>query len=321
MPSWAIKVCIGIGVIALSGIVAVATMGTSLACNGLTMLYGAVTGALIGAASGAVFGALLGAAMEGLRTGTLEGALRGAKKGAVNGAADGFMWGAIGGAVSGAINGRFCFVAGTLVMTKEGYKAIEKIEEGEEVLSYNENLGIFEYKEVVEVYKNETKELSHIKTKKDEIVSTPGHSILTSEGWKKAKDIKVNDLIKTKEGYERVIEVYSEELEEVENVYNLNVLGYHTYVVGYGLLVVHNQNCSNQKNQHQIRDNDYRATINLGETERPHAHIFKKDTNVGRVFKDGKMDKSLSKNRSAMKFVKKHYEEIIKLIGAFYGKR
>jgi len=80
MPSWAIKVCIGIGVIALSGIVAVATMGTSLACNGLTMLYGAVTGALIGAASGAVFGALLGAAMEGLRTGTLEGALRGAKK-------------------------------------------------------------------------------------------------------------------------------------------------------------------------------------------------------------------------------------------------
>ena len=259
--------------------------------------------------------------MEGLRTGTLEGALRGAKKGAVNGAADGFMWGAIGGAVSGAINGRFCFVAGTLVMTKEGYKAIEKIEEGEEVLSYNENLGIFEYKEVVEVYKNETKELSHIKTKKDEIVSTPGHSILTSEGWKKAKDIKVNDLIKTKEGYERVIEVYSEELEEVENVYNLNVLGYHTYVVGYGLLVVHNQNCSNQKNQHQIRDNDYRATINPGETERPHAHIFKKDTNVGRVFKDGKMDKSLSKNRSAMKFVKKHYEEIIKLIGAFYGKR
>ena len=240
MPSWAIKVCIGIGVIALSGIVAVATMGTSLACNGLTMLYGAVTGALIGAASGAVFGALLGAAMEGLRTGTLEGALRGAKKGAVNGAADGFMWGAIGGAVSGAINGRFCFVAGTLVMTKEGYKAIEKIEEGEEVLSYNENLGIFEYKEVVEVYKNETKELSHIKTKKDEIVSTPGHSILTSEGWKKAKDIKANDLIKTKEGYERVIEVYSEELEEVENVYNLNVLGYHTYVVGYGLLVVHN---------------------------------------------------------------------------------
>ena len=183
--------------------------------------------------------------MEGLRTGTLEGALRGAKKGAV----------------SGAINGRFCFVAGTLVMTKEGYKAIEKIEEGEEVLSYNENLGIFEYKEVVEVYKNETKELSHIKTKKDEIVSTPGHSILTSEGWKKAKDIKANDLIKTKEGYERVIEVDSEELEEVENVYNLNVLGYHTYVVGYGLLVVHNQNCSNPNGrkgckEHQEKIND-----------------------------------------------------------------
>lgn len=284
MPSWAIKVCIGIGVIALSGIVAVATMGTSLACNGLTMLYGAVTGALIGAASGAVFGALLGAAMEGLRTGTLEGALRGAKKGAVNGAADGFMWGAIGGAVSGAINGRFCFVAGTLVMTKEGYKAIEKIEEGEEVLSYNENLGIFEYKEVVEVYKNETKELSHIKTKKDEIVSTPGHSILTSEGWKKAKDIKVNDLIKTKEGYERVIEVDSEELEEVENVYNLNVLGYHTYVVGYGLLVVHNSCKKSDLNFDSVDEAIKHADDTLG----PNSTIVNKNGVEFHVSADGK---------------------------------
>ena len=40
---------------------------------------------------------------------------------------------------------KFCFVAGTLVMTKQGLKAIEKIKVGDQVLSYNDNLEIFEY--------------------------------------------------------------------------------------------------------------------------------------------------------------------------------
>lgn len=70
------------------------------------------------------------------------------------------------------MNPKFCFVAGTLVMTKQGLKAIEEIKVGDQVLSYNDNLEIFEYKDVVEVYNNETKELCHIHTENEEIVCT-----------------------------------------------------------------------------------------------------------------------------------------------------
>jgi len=210
------------------------------ACVATSMLVGAIKGALIGAVTGAISGAIVGAITEGIRTGTWEGAWKGAVEGAVEGAADGFMWGAIGGAISGALNPKFCFVAGTLVMTKQGLKAIEDIQVGDQVLSYNDNLEIFEYKDVVEVYNNKTIELCHIHTENEEIVCTPNHSILTSEGWKLASELTVNDLIRTSKGFIEVLSVDIVELKEQINVYNLNVLGYHTYVVGNGLLVVHN---------------------------------------------------------------------------------
>ncbi|MCB1140167.1 MAG: Hint domain-containing protein, partial [Leptospiraceae bacterium] len=40
---------------------------------------------------------------------------------------------------------RICFVAGTLVKTREGYRRIEEIEIGDEVLSWNENTNRVEY--------------------------------------------------------------------------------------------------------------------------------------------------------------------------------
>ena len=130
-----------------------------------------------------------------------------------------------------------------------------------------------------------------------------------------ARDIKTGDDIKTKDGLTAVVSAQIEILTEEIKVYNFNVLGYHTYVIGSELAVVHNLNCNDQ-----IKEGDYRATINPKEREMPHAHIFKKSDNLGRVFTDGRIDKSLSGNKKAMKFVKRHYDEIIKLIGDFYGK-
>lgn len=241
-PSWATKVCIGVAVIAICAVVAVASVytGGAAACLASSMLAGAVKGALIGAATGALSGAVVGAVTEGIKTKTWEGAWKGALSGAIDGAADGFMWGAIGGAISGAMNPKFCFVAGTLVMTKQGLKAIEEIKVGDQVLSYNDNLDIFEYKDVVDVYNNETTELCHIQTETEEIVCTPNHSILTDEGWKLASELETNDNIKTSNGFAKVVFIEIEQLKEKINVYNLNVLGYHTYVVGNELLVAHN---------------------------------------------------------------------------------
>ena len=241
-PSWATKVCIGLAVIAVCAVVAAVCVATggAAACVATSMLVGAVKGALIGAVAGAITGAVTGAVSEGIKTGTWEGAWKGAIKGAIEGAADGFMWGAIGGTISGAMNPKFCFVAGTLVMTKQGLKAIEEIKVGDQVLSYNDNLEIFEYKDVVELYNNETEELCHIYTEYEEIVCTPNHSVLTIDGWKEAKELTNKDLIKTSTGYVKVLSIKLEQLEEKQSVYNFNVLGYHTYVVGNDLLVVHN---------------------------------------------------------------------------------
>ena len=125
-------------------------------------------------------------------------------------------------------------------MTKQGLKAIEEIQVGDQVLSYNDNLEIFEYKDVIEVYNNETTELCHIHTETEEIVCTPNHSILTVEGWKLANELTTKDNIKTSNGYVQVKSIEIEHLKEELHVYNLNVLGYHTYVVDNGLFVVHN---------------------------------------------------------------------------------
>lgn len=55
-----------------------------------------------------------------------------------------------------------------------------------------------------------------------------------------AKDIKAGDNIQATEGFVEVLSVDKEELKDKTKVYNFNVLGYHTYVVGDDLIVVHN---------------------------------------------------------------------------------
>ncbi|MDE6491753.1 MAG: HINT domain-containing protein [Lactobacillus sp.] len=138
------------------------------------------------------------------------------------------------------MNPKFCFVAGTMVLTSLGLKAIEDIQVGEQVLSYNEELGIFTNKDVVEKYVNETKELVHIHTAKEEIVCTPKHSILTDKGWKEAKDITEADSIQSTADLVQVQSVETEQLPKSIKVYNLNVIGYHTYVIGDQQIIVHN---------------------------------------------------------------------------------
>lgn len=238
--NWFTKLLIGVAVIAVCAIAVVATGGFGASCIATSMLVGAVKGAAIGAAVGAVTGAVQGAITEGIRTGTWEGALRGAFTGAIEGAADGFMWGAIGGAISGAMNPSYCFVAGTLVATSLGMKAIDEIRQGDKVLSYDEDLGIYDEKEVLDVYVNETAEVVHLFVGDGEIVCTPGHRFLTEEGWKPASELKEGDCLRTKDGCDLIKDVQCEKLATPIKTYNLNVQGFHTYLISDIFLLVHN---------------------------------------------------------------------------------
>jgi len=123
--------------------------------------------------------------------------------------------------------------------------------------------------------------LCHIHTDKEEIVCTPNHNILTEDGWKLANELTANDMIKTSTGFVQVLSIEIEHLEDKIKVYNLNVLGYHTYVVGNDLLVVHNDchgnnlNCEKKNQLYNLIDENNQV-VKIGKTTRGYKRYTKK---------------------------------------------
>ncbi len=89
-------------------------------------------------------------------------------------------------------------------------------------------------------------------------------------------------------------------------VYNFNVLGYHTYVVGIGLLVVHND-CVNPKNPKRVGENQMKkgqahkfktdvlkdSSLNIKDKNISHYDIYQDVANDGRLWLNNKTDKSI----------------------------
>ena len=67
-------------------------------------------------------------------------------------------------------NNPACFIACTIVLAKEGKKAIESIEPGDEVLAYDESTGDMQYKKVARVFRNTTDKWYHLTVDGEEIV-------------------------------------------------------------------------------------------------------------------------------------------------------
>ena len=234
--SWGAKILIGSAVILALAIVTVATAGTgtALACAAAGALEGAVTGAAVGAVSGAATGAIT----HRITTGSWEGA----GQAALEGAADGYMLGSITGAITGGMNSNYCFVAGTLVQTKDGTKPIEEIEAGDQVWAWDEETGEVALKPVLETYINETEEMIHVYVNGEEIVSTPGHPFYSPvNGWTDAVHLRAGDILVLVNGEYVVVEKVQHELLEAPiNVYSFNVDGFHIYYVSNIGVLVHN---------------------------------------------------------------------------------
>ena len=222
-----------------------------------------------------------------------------------------------------AKGGNVCFVAGTQVETADGSTAIENIKEGDRVFAANPETGEVAYKKVVRTFVNETNELVEVTVNGETIKSTPSHPFYVSQkGWTSAISLRAGDILVLSNGeYVIVEQIQHELLESPIKVYNFEVEDYHTYYVSANadsdeFVLVHNR-CGYKP----LRQNDYKAVINPGKMEAPHAHIFKKASNIGRVFRDGTLDKSLAANREAMMFLKRNLVSIMEMIDAFYGKR
>jgi DNA polymerase-3 subunit gamma/tau len=84
-----------------------------------------------------------------------------------------------------------CLTGDSLVLTREGLVRIDDSSlKGQEVLSYNENKNIWEYKAVVRWLDQGQKQTLTIKTNQTEIQCTENHLIRTKQGWIKAKYLK-----------------------------------------------------------------------------------------------------------------------------------
>lgn len=295
------KIVIGILLIVALAVLTVVTSGAT-SCLFATMLEGAITGAFIGAAAGAVIGGIAAAVKGGSGEDVVNAMF--------DGFADGFLSGAISGAISSAIswaNNPACFIAGTLVLAKEGKKAKENIVPGDEVLAYDEATGEMQYKKVARVFRNTTDKWCtvtvEVNGKTEKITSTPGHKyylpfnsenrekdlipehanyITLSDKWVSACKLNPGDkvlLFNKTYAIIKAVEVVC--LSTPEVTYNFEVEDFHTYFVGNNPVCVHNANCGGKYNPFRPEGKDgLRATINPHETEAPHAHIFKKHNNI-----------------------------------------
>ena len=197
-------------------------------------------------------------------------------QGVLNGAADGFMNGAITGAITGGMQGaasfmksskmmgslddashfskkvkttkgcpKDCFAAGTLVKTEEGYKAIEEIEVGDKVWSWDEATGEQALKTVVQLFRNEKDVLVHIDAAGEQIQTTLGHPFyVAGKGWVKAGELKSGDVLKLYDGKEAEINSISIKESKPVITYNFEVEDSHTYYVTQSDVLCHNA-CSN----------------------------------------------------------------------------
>ncbi len=233
--------------------------------SALAMFLAGLKGALSGLVMGAIIGAI-GAAIN--KTNILDGIVDGAIEGAVNGYTAGALCWFI-----GNIGNIQCFKEDTIVKTIDGDKSIQDIKVGDKVLAYDENTGKSDYKKVLSLSRNVTKQWCTVtllvNNKKEEIVSTPGHKYYLPDNktnrdidevlehdsykdlsfqWVSAKDLKSGDKVLLSDGSYGIIDsVVIDDLQDEEVTYNFEVEDYHTYFVGESHVCVHNANCASAR--------------------------------------------------------------------------
>ncbi len=138
-----------------------------------------------------------------------------------------------------------CFVAGTEVLTEDGYKNIEDIELGELVWAKNVETGEMGWKPVTHVFVEPIQAIYDISLIGEDgfeqhIEATDDHPFyVVGHGWKNTIELVVGDLIET-DGY-GVMTIQSViDEQRMDVTYNFTVADYHTYYVTQRNVLVHN---------------------------------------------------------------------------------
>jgi hypothetical protein len=126
-----------------------------------------------------------------------------------------------------------CFAAGTPVMTPQGPKPIEELQQGDLVLARDENNveGELQPKRVEKVFRREGETLE-LRIRGQVIRTTDTHPFFVrGKGWTPAGELRPRDLLSTDKGDWVEVDAVRP-TGESEPVYNLRVADFHTYFVG-----------------------------------------------------------------------------------------
>lgn len=126
---------------------------------------------------------------------------------------------------------RKCVAEGSLVTMADGsLKPIEKVEVGEEVLSYKD--GQFVPKKVVGHYNNGIMPVIQIKLENGSILEcTFDHKILTNHGWVDAGTLSKHDFVITNTNESHILNVVGFGKTRISHVWDLEIADTHNYLV------------------------------------------------------------------------------------------
>lgn len=124
-----------------------------------------------------------------------------------------------------------CLVAGTLVQTAEGLRAVDHIRPGDLVLSQQPETGELTYKPVLQATIRPPGPVLAIETPDNVIRATGGHLFFVAgQGWVRARELTPAMKLYDVHGTTPIRNVTPED--ENEQTYNLIVADFHTYFVG-----------------------------------------------------------------------------------------
>ena len=135
-----------------------------------------------------------------------------------------------------------CFVAGTKVLTENGYKAIEEIKEGDYVYTKNLENNQIELNKVSMKLNSYTSELFELTVAGEVIKTTRKHQFyIIDKGWVRAEDLVIGDKISSEKDVDTTItKIEIKQLDERLPVYNMEMEGHHNYLITENKLLVHN---------------------------------------------------------------------------------
>ncbi len=169
--------------------------------------------------------------------------------------------------ITNCVNGTTCFVAGTLIETKNGLKPIEEFNGNELVWSRNDLTLEYGYKPVI------AKKITHNQPifevvvqnalgERETFKTTEEHPFWVKNiGWQKASVLSEGMTLLDRSNNELTV-ISQKLLAKLDTVYNIEVKDYHTYHVGKLGVWVHNAQCCDLIYQNIVKETKYGVISN-----------------------------------------------------------